>query len=263
MIVGHEEILGNWEKSIPRVSLFVGPRSVGKWTTAEYIRNALGITEADVLRISTLTMVAARTVVRFVKTAPVNARSGKLAIVRLDGASDAATVVLLEALEELKAYAKVILVASTFPPPTVTSRSMVFNFGLLSQSEIIEILTRRKLGVAEATRYAELSGGTVKGALDAAMGNAEKNDVLLALRAITGREASLLEKLADRWTEAHTDLLVAWCIESITTRWKLFTEAEVEVPGTKLQIKILMALRAKVRPRLIVRASLMSVLRGN
>ena len=65
-----------------------------------------------------------------------------------------------------------------------------------------------------------------------------------------------------KWTDEHTELLVVWCTETITERWKLFKAEDADLPGQKLPLRLLIALRADIRPRLVVRHSLLSVLRG-
>lgn len=121
---------------------------------------------------------------------------------------------------------------------------------------------RKGMNATEAKRLAELSGGQIKKAFEALDELTIKPVVLLALRAFREHDAAALDRLADKWSDEHTSLLVKWCTESVTDRWALFSEAESELPGRSLPLKILMALSADIRPRLVVRSSLMSVLRG-
>lgn len=260
MVVGHEEILDRLSSGLPPVSLFLGPASVGKWTTAEHMLRAHEVRDGDLLRIRSLTMDDARLVAQFTGTAPLG--DCKLAIVRLDAATPAALHVLLKTLEEVPSSARIVLVSTELPLETITSRSEIFRFALLSQEQVEDVLIQRNFKPTEAKRYAALAGGQIRKALSFVDGLDAKITVLASVRAIRERDSSALDNLAVKWTDEHTDLLATLCREVITGRWRIFMEAEVEGIGRKLPLKILTALRTDIRPRLVVRASLMSVLKG-
>lgn len=259
-VIGHQELTRVLAEELPPVALFLGPASVGKWTTAEWLRREHTIDDGDLLRIRRLTADDARTLVRFATTAPMKEK--KLAIVRLDRATPPAQHILLKTLEEIPDTSKVILIAENPPLPTVTSRSTVYPFRLLTTDEVTEILLRRKFQPTEAKRLAELSGGHVQQALTVAESMEFKVTVLAAVRALRERDAGALDNLAGKWSDEHTELLAQLCREAITYKWRIFSDAEVEGMGRKLPMQILRALRPNVRPRLVIRASLMSILRG-
>ena len=257
-MIGHEptrQFLAT--TGLPRVVLFLGPASVGKWTLAEQLRRDLDIDRSTVVRVRSLTMDAARELTSLALT-----HGPRLIIIRLDGASDAAMNVLLKALEEADGGNRFILIASGHVLTTLMSRAQLHFFGLLSADQVKEILIERRFNPVEAERLAKASGGQVRTALALADNVDAKVVVLSALRCITERDADSLDNLAAKWTDDHTTLMARLCREAISRRWALFSEAEVDGLGRKLPLRILTALRADVRPRLVVRASLMSVLRG-
>jgi len=63
----------------------------------------------------------------------------------------------------------VLLIVTTPAPgrvlPTIRSRLVEVTFGLLSEAEIVEILTRRDIDLGEAQRAASIAGGSVRRAL--------------------------------------------------------------------------------------------------
>lgn len=212
------------------------------------------------LRVRLLTSDDARSVVRFALASPLGVR--RLAIIRLDQATPAALHVLLKTLEELPPTTHIILIATEMPLETIVSRAEMFRFSLLTEEQVEDVLLQRKFKPTEARRWASLSGGQVRKALDLVEDLDAKITVLSAVRAIRERDANGLDNLATKWTDQHSDLLGALCREAITGRWRIFSDAEVEGMGKKLPLSILYALRPEIRPRLVVRASLMSVLKG-
>lgn len=213
-------------------------------------------------RVHKLTMPSARDLVQFARTAPV-CPEGKLAIVQLDKATPAALHVLLKTLEELPAGIKVILISESMPLETVVSRVQVYRFGLLSDEAVANVLIeKRKIEPELAKTLAAASRGQVSRALAQLDDPDGKQVVLDALEAFREKNPYALDHLAPRWMEEHTELLAIWCRESITKRWSIFG-AETEIPGQSTPLRILLALRPNIRPRLVVRSSLMSVLQGS
>lgn len=259
-VVGHGGLLSRLMGVLPSVSLFVGPSSVGKWTAAEYLRGVHEVSSADVLRVRRLTAEDARAIVRFASKAAHG--TIRLVIVRLDGASPATLSALLKSLEEAPSSTRFILTATELPPATIVSRATVFRFPLLSDEQVEDVLLLRKFKPTEAKRYAALAGGQVRRALDLVEGMDAKVTVLAAVRALRERDAEALDNLAGKWEDQHTGLLATLCRELLTSRWRIFSNAEVEGLGKKTALAILTALRPDIRPRLVVRASLASVLRG-
>lgn len=258
MLIGHDAVLAALLPNPPRVALFLGPSSVGKWTAAEHVRRAEHVAVGDVLRLRTLTVDEARTAVRFATSAA--AGLTKLVIARLDGASPQALVVLLKALEDSDPSVHFILVSENEPPDTIASRAEVHRFPLLTEAQVAEVLVLLKKNPSEAAVLATRAGGHISQALRLAEQGEVKIGVLAALRAFRDHDPSVLDALAPRWTDAHTGMLEAWCREQVTGRWRIFAADECALEGSKIALRILTALRVPVRPRLVVRAQLMGAL---
>jgi hypothetical protein len=240
---------------LPPVSLFWGPKSVGKRTAAEWLRWRLGVQEGDTTRMSRLTVDDAEDLIRFVRTAPFG--SIRLAIVSLDGATAAASNHLLNALESMPPTTRVILISSIPQRGPLASRAVHFPFHLLSTEAVEQVLVKKKgFTETQAKVWASTSGGQVFRALQ------RKALVITVLRAIRDRDPDLLERQADKWTDDHTSLLMTWAREAMTERWSLYTQEEGNFATKSVPMRVLLALRADVRPRLVVRASLMNVLRS-
>lgn len=243
------------------VSLFWGPKSVGKRTAAEWLRWSLDIQEGDTARVSRLQVEDAGDLTRFLRTAPFG--SVRLAIVSLDGATVAASNHLLNALESLPPTSRVILISSVPQTGPLASRAVHFPFHLLSTEAVEQVLVKKKgFSETQAKVWASTSGGQIFRALQRKDMADNKGPVIAALKAIRERDPELLEKQADKWSDDHTDLMLKWAMEAMTGRWSLYTEEEGGFDTKAIPMRILLALRARVRPRLVVRASLMNVLRS-
>jgi len=256
---GHRGIVQAVDNHLPAVSLFLGPASVGKWELAEHIRFIKKFKNSDVLRVRRLTQENARFIVRFASERPKG--FARLVIARLtEQATRGAQNTLLKALEE-SPDTYFILIAEEEPLPTIRSRATVFNFGLLSDEDVFNILLqRRNYSADKALEYAKISGGQVNRALSHGQDKESKMLVLRAIDAIHRRDANELESLAPLWQEEHTELLTTWCYEALTSQWKKFSREDSAVVGTRIPLRILMTTREDLRPRLIVRAALASVL---
>lgn len=256
---GHEKNVKAVSSHLPRVLLFQGPASVGKWELAEFIRDKWKFKNSDTLRVKRLTQDNARFIAKFASERPRG--WSKLVIARLDRkATTGALNALLKALEEAR-DATFILITEESTLPTIRSRAILYEFGLLSEQDVYNILVERKnFSESRAESLARLAGGQVRRALSHAVDQESKIVVLKALDAISRRDNTALEAVAARWQEEHTDLMIQWCYESLTTKWKLFDPEETNIRGTKVPLRILISLKEELRPRLVVRAGLASVL---
>ena len=260
-VIGHEDVVTALTVEFPRVALLAGPASVGKWTTAEHVRRHHKIFEPDVLRVKFLDMAAARTISAYVSRAPSGA-AGRAVIARLDNARPEALNVLLKPLEDSGPDVHFLLVSSQHVPATVETRARRYDFSLLSTDEMIRLLTEvRHLSPALAKRLAEVSGGQVRTALAVTSLVEQKNLVLLAVRALRDADPASLERLSDRWRDEHTELLARWAQEAVSQRWRLFNAEETGEMG-RLPLRVLVALRTDVRPRLVVRSLLPDLVRN-
>jgi replication-associated recombination protein RarA len=258
---GHEKNLKAVKNHLPSVLLFEGPASVGKWELAEYIREKWGFKNSDTLRIKRLTQENARFAAKFANERPRG--WSKLVIVRLNRkATKGAQNILLKSMEEAR-DATFILITEEAPLETVRSRAIPYKFGLLSEEDVYKILTiRLRYSEERAETMAKLSGGQIKRALSHKRDQESKLVVMKALDAVHRRDAEALESLVKLWQQEHTDLLVQWCYEALTGRWKLFVPEESSITGKKVPMRILVALSEDLRPRLVVRSALSSVLQG-
>lgn len=230
---------------------------------ADWLRYTEGYSKDNTLRIFKLTAEAARNIVTFALTyATVGA---KLVIVQLDGSLTSSQTVLLKTLEEISTPdIKFILISESVPMSTIMSRCEVFHFSLLNTEDVEKVLIEKKaIDKKTAARLAPFGGGQVQRALDM-LGYEEYADrVLAALNALVTKDKSALEKLAVKWTDRDTDLLTKWCYEAMTGEWLIFDPAVSAVKGKGLPLKILLALYPNIRPRLVVRYSLMNLLVGD
>lgn len=264
-MIGHEKIRQNIERhGLPAVSLFIGPRSVGKWTLARDLATTLADEVLDRMMSRNLTVPIAAFLDAFLHTAPYG--SGKrVAVLYAEGASSEALSALLHTLEDVPTTAHVIIVRTTLPPPTILSRCFTFDFGKLHIPEVEKILLDRNFQPVNAARFAALSGGQVDMALRAhERSQSQKVEVLAVASAILNKDAKTLSSFAPRWSDEHTEVMARLAQEVATKRLGFFSEDEVAGIPDRIALKILKALgSADLRPRLVVNASLMSVLRGD
>jgi hypothetical protein len=258
VVIGHADIVARVEAEKPPVSLFLGPSSVGKWTVAEYLRGVWRVDEGDTLRIDHLNTATARMVVHFASHAP--SRDRRLAIIQLTDAGAHALHILLKTLEEGLGSTDFILIAEESPLATIASRASVYRFGFLTEPEVAEVLTGRNFQPEDAAQYASMSGGQVSRALSVVNNRDVKQGVMQAVKAFREMDPIALESASKEWTDEHSTLLAQWCRESLTGRTRIFSTEEI-LDSRRIPFKVLQALNANVRPRLLLRSNLMSVLR--
>lgn len=259
--VGHEQVVRIIREVDARVNLLMGPESIGKWTLGEHFAREWGVGAADLLRVNRLTADNSRMIERFALAAPNGSR--RVVIARLKDASKVSFNILLKTLEEAPETSFFFLCAEERPPATIWNRCQVFYLAPLKDEDVEQVLARvKRFNPDVAKDLSIISRGQVKTALTMTDTKERKMLVLRALEAFRAKDASILEGLASRWTEEHTELLTILCQEAVTGRWRLFSDDEVGLQGNKIPLKILMALRAEVRPRLTIRSSLMNALLG-
>lgn len=263
MIAGHSRIqLAIERDDLPQVSLFLGPKSVGKRRLAnEYARENTN-SPRDLFRINRLTAELAREVGHFLHTAPAGTL-WRIAIINIDATPITNLNTLLKSLEEMPRFSQAILLASSPPIETIRSRAgVVHEFSLLSEEEVATALIRRGINKADAQMRAAESGGQVKDVLYREEIVKLKSQVLIVARCFREHDNAALDGLASRWTDEHTTLLVKLAHEALTGRWRVFNDAEVGTISPRIWLAILRALKPDVRPRLVVHAQLAGVLKG-
>ncbi len=256
-LIGHWNIQSSLRQSLGKVTVFQGPQSVGKWTFAEDVRKNYRIAAADVLRLHHLTVEDVETVRTFVRTPAIGAM--KLVIVEVDRSALPQQEALAGIIDS--SYATFIIIGQRVAE-ALTTRAQVYRFGYLSDTDVADILIQEKKLDADLARdLAVQAGGMVWPAMKLIESDDEVHKtVVAAISAMVSRDAEALDELATRWTDEATDLLTTWCSESITGRWRLF-KAEEGVTGKGLPLRILLSIEPDVRPRLVVRSQLMSILK--
>jgi replication-associated recombination protein RarA len=257
-IIGHQHVRDRLRAEVPPVSFFVGPRSVGKWTTAEWVAEDL-LKADNILRVKHLNVDTARYVVKALES------RGKLAvIIFMGGASKEGQTALLPVLESLGPDAHVIMIADDLMEHVaLMSRATIFGFLLLRTAEVEEILKQRGFNDVNAARLAALSGGSVHTALRYHQNRDIKLTVLAVVNCLINRNAKALEMFVGRWSEEHTMALTHMCQEVVSGRFRAFEEAEVGGMERSLALRILTALAKDVRPRLVIHSQLMDIVRGS
>lgn len=261
MIFGHDWVVKRFEKPTVQALLFYGIPSVGKWTTAEALRELWNVSDSDVLRIYKLNVADAKEAVRFASMAPVSGDT-RLIIIRL--ARGQHQNILLKALEESPETTRFILIPWSMEDvlPAVVSRCLPVLFSPLSVEDLAGVLESRGIKPAQAHVWAERGEGQVKRALAFREVNEARTPVSAVLRAFREKDPLALDTVAGDWTEVHTDLLVTWCNEAVTKRWQVFTEEDAEGLSPGLPMKILVALHTDVRPKFVIRSTLYDLLRS-
>lgn len=263
-IFGHQEQWDSLSTYLPRVSLFVGPYSVGKRTVAEHLADHYGIDDRDVLRVEHLDSAMTSSCWAFSETPPV-ASPFKIIIVELRGAKMAAVNSIAAAVARAKPKTRFIFISTENFSwyERIADHAVVVRFGYLVRSEVINVLSER-MGMSRerAITTAQSSVGqilpTVRRLPAREDGLAKAQKAALAIRQ---HEADTLQELAKEWTDEATDALTDWAYESLAQEPSLFAlEDLTNDPGTA--VRTLVALRPRVRPRLVVRSQLASVLRG-
>lgn len=262
MIYGHEDIVAALERDLPPVTLLIGPPSVGKWAVAEYFREKAKIQRGDVLRVHKLTADSARDVVRFAGTAPAGPQ--KMALVRLDWAKPTIMNILLKTLEE-PGEVKFFLTAEQPVLPAVMSRAVVYRFGRLTKEQVASVLVERnKMTPQSALKLAAIGTGQIRSTMKQLELAPDRNRLMTVVRALREHDHELAESMANEWTDETTELLAEWCMEALSGRYRYFNAEQASLTniGKAIPLEILRALASDPRPRWVVRAVVLPLLRG-
>lgn len=258
-VIGHDVLVSELEVSLPQVSFFLGPRSVGKTTTAFYLASFHGIADTDFLYVPDLNSDSAETI-RFLSAVP--PRDGlRLIVVDLDSSRDTDKDSLLRVIEEPAVTTKFILISSHAVSTSLLSRGLTFRFPLLSTEAVEEILRGALSESANVGRLAYSSGGQVFRALQSFKDSEVRSEVVQLLRAFSSGDLALPPRSIQVWTYRHNRFLEIWCHEILTTRWRVFSPQETELTDRQLAIRLLIGLRRNIRPRLFLRSIVADMLR--
>lgn len=258
-VFGHEDIIESLGHYVPPVVAFVGPSSVGKWTTAEWVRETHNISAMDILRVHRLSRTTARDVIEFMRL-PAWEPTGRLAIVQVDSSYESVLGqdVLLKTLEENLVHRLILISTQPLLPVVRTRMHKIFQFRLLTEEQVTQVLVEKKsFSTSIAANLARLSGGQVQRALDALGYKELRGTVIAALNAVRVRDTKAIDSLATKWTDPMTELLTIWCYETMTSNWRVFREEDSKGLGHVASL-LLTELRPNVRPRFVVRSALMA-----
>lgn len=240
MIVGHEAVRGELEAALPSVTLFIGPRGIGKTTLALHLVRHHGY------RLIYHESLSAERARHIVQDAPVKGWTNAY-VIDLASATEASQNILLKVLEEPPGHCRFLLMSSAPPLTTIMSRSRTFQLGLLTDEQVAMVLMAN-CGVTsehEARMAAARGRGRVTLALEA-VGDSESQRVssvvATAVRAAASSDTKALDLALRNWTPEHTVVLRKWAAEAATGRWAIFTEDfALSIPRSRA-VKVLQAL---------------------
>lgn len=265
---------------LPVCSIIRAPASTGKRTTAEYLTTKSGILsidrrlvpapywsqEQDRLIEPELSVEMIRDLIPWIGTAP-RSPAGKVVILRLDHertdgsswrASSRCVTSLLKTLEEPPPYVRFILLASQPVAPVLLSRSVTVSAGLLSTSDVTEILHRiSDLDLTGAALAASLGGGRVAPSLLASEFMVGAREAVLGvLSDLAASDMDAAQARAKEWSSVSTELLVRAAHERISGRFRIFDSKELASLSNKKALSILSVIRRTfgARPRFVLNA---------
>lgn len=270
MIVGHEKALASIPQPLPSALLLLGPSGIGKKRVGGQLLHA-NTQPANWQVVGNLTKDAARSIIRFHESAPL-VEGPKMTLLDLSRASDAAQNMILKILEEPPRWSKFIMHSDIEPLLTVKSRCFNVRFGVLSDSEVNEVLAAH--GINQMTREDAVkhSHGRVSLAMDYAYNTEARSAVEAVLRNLLnldgpGLERSLSAALAQpqdkdqkaawRHKEVVADLLARSIRTSLSdpmhALWKI---------AMPYRVQALRVLESHARPDLRVKSAVWTLAAG-
>lgn len=264
--VSHEFLRRVLECHLPHAVLLLGPKGVGKWALGDHLFKFHNIQSADLLKTPYLNVQAARAIRAFSQREPSGPTQGFL--INVDRPArvhrrthEMALNALLKTLEETT-RAKFILIASSPPLPTVSSRVITHRVGLLDDDAVAQILLRRGRNVSVEIA-SKLNGSTV------GIDFLEKEEFLKSsvdsmLKALQERDRDLYHQSIAAWKvpedgEVGLRMLKGWLYEALIGKWHRYSpEAAPELAQDRVLLKdILLCLNNfEGNPKIIARVAL-------
>jgi hypothetical protein len=257
-VVGHDDVIARLSTEVPHASVFSGLKGVGKWTTALWTVQHLGVPFSDVLQAKRLTYEGLKHIAQFSKRGG-STDAGQVVIARLGSHAMKYLPEVFDLLDR-PSNTRFIFTASGEVAPGVLQRSVRYPFGLLSPEHVAEILIGLGAKPADAKATASYSAGTMDILWMAKQVVEVKPVVQQVLQAIYHRDEEALEMLASRWSDVATLWLRTWATERYTGRWRWYNDGFTEITDPREALRILLAVSEDVRPALIVRSTLMNLI---
>jgi replication-associated recombination protein RarA len=224
-VIGHEHARHILERELPQATLLHGPSSIGKWTMARYLADHHRVAPIDRWEVPQgLTIETVRLVAAYAARAPHG--KFKLIVVRLDDSTPKALHALLKTLEEPPPSVRFLLTSTESTLPTVASRCMVFELGLLSVEQLEALYRTQGLSASKAQRAAHHARGQVKRGYEAERADHHRNQVINLAKALAASDHDLYAAVFTGWENPSTDMLSTFLTECLTQRWSTFTEAD-------------------------------------
>lgn len=258
-MIGHTTARYVLERELPPATLLHGPHSVGKWTLAMHLAEHHQVAKIDRWEVPHgLTVDTVRLVSSYAARAPFG--EFKLIVARLDDSNRKALNALLKTLEEPPPRVKFLLISNDTALPTIASRCLVFELGLLTTDELHNLYLEQGLPAHKAQRAAAFARGQVDRGYQAEKVDGHRNQVVTLAKALATRDRDLFAASFSSWDHRSTDLLTTFFTECLTHRWTTFAEADtfgLHHDRTRLwRMVSAIARLPTARPRLGVRAAL-------
>ena len=188
-IVGHARALASLPDPLPQTILITGPEGTGKRHVAHALAARTGVRKVDFQNLGPLTAASAREMIAHHWAYPVG--EVKVSVADLTNSSPAAANAILKLLEEPPPYSHLILHTDRSPLLTIRSRCTLVPCGLLSEAEVLEVLTG--LGAEHAQEAARASQGRVSVALEHSSHYAAQRSLDAILGSLERRDGKGLE----------------------------------------------------------------------
>lgn len=258
-MIGHAVARAYLERELPPATLLHGPASVGKWTLAHHLAEHHRVKTVDRWDVPQgLTIDTVRLVTAYAARSPMG--PFKLIVARLDSSTRQALNALLKTLEEPPPRVKFLLTSASHTLPTISSRCIVFELGMLRAGELEAIYREQGLPRNKAASAASYARGQVSRGYEVDSVAAPKSLVVSLARALATGDTALFENTFKGWDARSTELLSTFFTECLTRRWSTFTCGDAAgLDHDRMRIwKMISALGKlpRARPRLGVRAAL-------
>lgn len=253
-VYGHHDVVDSLEESLPRFTMLVGPRSIGKKTIYAKALVDHGIEET--FEFSEVT----ENMLEDLRVLTSGTMSGqRMIFIRYGYPTKKHVERLLKIVEDATEGVNFFITSTHMPEFTLASRFTVFSLGYLRDADISMILIRKGYDPKFATELATKGFGTVRETIYSAKVSSDTYQVFQALKYIEEHDPASLEQLHKKWSDTHTSLIKTWAIEKITNRFRMFDPDKHDILNKKVALEILRNVDPFDRPRYVVRNSLVEV----